>query len=108
MAPRTGENDHVVRGTCLWVRCEGGKQLAALKAFGARPTLILQEGSLKKATALWMLERDVDVDVMADLNRRLAFGLGAVQKHGAVRGTWAGLRRIGRCHPWNPGGFDPP
>lgn len=32
----------------------------------------------------------------------------AVRKYGAVRGTLLGLRRIGRCHPWNPGGYDPP
>ena len=32
----------------------------------------------------------------------------AVEKYGAVRGTLRGLRRIGRCHPWHPGGYDPP
>ncbi len=32
----------------------------------------------------------------------------AVRKYGAVRGTWRGLRRILRCHPWHPGGHDPP
>jgi hypothetical protein len=31
----------------------------------------------------------------------------ALQKHGAVKGTRLGLKRISRCHPWNPGGFDP-
>ena len=32
----------------------------------------------------------------------------AVEKHGPVRGAWKGLGRICRCHPWHPGGYDPP
>jgi uncharacterized protein len=37
-----------------------------------------------------------------------AYFIEAVRKYGAVSGTWRGLRRIGRCHPFNPGGYDPP
>jgi putative membrane protein insertion efficiency factor len=36
-----------------------------------------------------------------------AYGVEAVRVHGAVRGSWLTLRRIGRCNPWNPGGVDP-
>ncbi len=31
----------------------------------------------------------------------------AVEKYGAGKGVWLGVRRLLRCHPFNPGGFDP-
>ena len=36
-----------------------------------------------------------------------AYALEAVQKHGALRGSWLAVCRLARCHPFNPGGFDP-
>ena len=34
------------------------------------------------------------------------YALQAIATHGALRGTALAVRRIARCHPWNPGGID--
>ncbi|MBV9762379.1 MAG: membrane protein insertion efficiency factor YidD [Acidobacteriaceae bacterium] len=31
----------------------------------------------------------------------------AIAKHGAAQGAWMGLKRLGRCHPFHAGGYDP-
>lgn len=35
-----------------------------------------------------------------------AYALEALEKHGARRGSWLALKRVGRCHPWHDGGVD--
>lgn len=36
-----------------------------------------------------------------------AYALEALQRHGAIKGCALAARRVSRCHPWNPGGYDP-
>jgi putative membrane protein insertion efficiency factor len=36
------------------------------------------------------------------------YAAGCLENHGALRGSWLALKRIGRCHPFNAGGYDPP
>ncbi|MBU8869739.1 MAG: membrane protein insertion efficiency factor YidD [Gemmatimonadales bacterium] len=36
-----------------------------------------------------------------------AYGATALKQHGLVHGSWLIIKRVIRCHPWNPGGFDP-
>jgi putative membrane protein insertion efficiency factor len=34
--------------------------------------------------------------------------IGALRKYGLFRGLARGIARLSRCHPWHPGGYDPP
>jgi hypothetical protein len=36
-----------------------------------------------------------------------SYALEALEVHGAMRGSWLTLRRLGRCHPWGGHGADP-
>lgn len=35
------------------------------------------------------------------------YGFEAIEKHGALKGSWLAMRRISKCHPFHEGGFDP-
>jgi len=36
-----------------------------------------------------------------------SYAVEALTRHGAARGSWLTVRRLGRCHPFHPGGVDP-
>ena len=36
-----------------------------------------------------------------------SYAMEALERHGAVRGTWLSVRRVLRCHPFQPAGYDP-
>ena len=35
------------------------------------------------------------------------YGYEAIEKHGVIKGGWLAIKRVARCHPFNPGGYDP-
>lgn len=35
------------------------------------------------------------------------YAIEALRVHGTLRGSWLAVKRLGRCHPWHAGGYDP-
>lgn len=36
-----------------------------------------------------------------------SYAITSIERYGLARGGWLAVRRLSRCHPWNPGGHDP-
>lgn len=92
---------------------EPGSGLAAsdLPARARRLLGILLQVPARLAIALIALYRLVLSPVLPPACRYLPtcseYAQDALRKHGFLKGSWMGLRRILRCHPGHPGGFDP-
>ena len=81
----------------------------------------VKAGAAWIARAIWNLPRNILI-VLLVVYRKLvsplygpvcrffpscsAYALESVTVHGAVKGSWLAVRRLGRCHPWNAGGVD--
>lgn len=35
------------------------------------------------------------------------YAIEAIERHGGFKGSWLTAKRVSRCHPWHPGGYDP-
>lgn len=35
------------------------------------------------------------------------YAVESLERYGIIQGLWLAIRRVGRCHPWHPGGYDP-
>lgn len=78
----------VAETTCAWVRITGSEQLARAKRFRPLPSMNLQEGAGSTRLLVWSLERPVPWPHAREINRRLAYKFGAIQKHGDPDLLW--------------------
>src|ERR1019366_4655074 len=69
--------DVVTRSSVLWADCDTSASVAALASFEPRPSMVVASGSDQHLHAYWFLQEPVELDLLEDLNRRLAVALGA-------------------------------
>lgn len=72
---------------------------------GARPSLPAR--FLLALIALWRWTAPVRAPRCRFVPSCSAYATESIRRYGAVRGGWLAVKRIGRCHPWHPGGVDP-
>jgi uncharacterized protein len=87
-----------------------------VNAVAARAQERRDDGRSRTSPLAWVLLRLLDLYRATALVRAprcrflptcSTYAVDAVRTHGALRGSWLAMRRVGRCHPWNPGGIDP-
>lgn len=76
-----GEDIYHTDSSVLWARVDSGRQVARLRRFRVRPTLVLREGVSVRHVALWALEEPLDPVRTDRANRRIAHWLGSPKKH---------------------------
>jgi len=74
--------------------------MIALKRFLARPIIFLIKGYQYLISPL-LGQRCRFIPTCS------AYAVSALERHGLLLGSWLALKRIFRCHPWHPGGYDP-
>lgn len=92
----------VTGATIVWARIAGASQYDRALKFKPLPTMVLQEGRSTRRLLIWALDTFLSYDLIFDANRRIAYRLEAVQKHGdpdslriALPGTLVdGKRRV--------------
>jgi len=74
--------DLVERASVVWVDCDSDESVATLAAFRPRPAIQVASGSAQNRHAYWALRDAVGLDVVEQINRRLALELGADARSG--------------------------
>lgn len=75
-------NGGVGAATVLWVRVEGAEQSRRAAKLRPLPSMVLREGASSRRWLIWALRERATYFAVQAANRRLAFAIGAVQKHG--------------------------
>ena len=96
---------HVVDSDEIWLHFEGCdvRLWTPTAHYFNLPAITVEEDGLP-------VDEDEQRALPPDVHRPsapAAEGRDLLERHGALRGGWMAAKRVGRCHPFNPGGYDP-